>query len=48
MRKQTEKNKWPGGPDQALDLAQLLDVSKPTVDRELRFVRGWLFERLRR
>jgi RNA polymerase sigma factor (TIGR02999 family) len=32
----------------AEETAQLLQVSKPTVDRELRFVRGWLFERLRR
>jgi RNA polymerase sigma factor (TIGR02999 family) len=32
----------------AEETAQLLQVSKPTVDRDLRFVRGWLFERLRR
>ena len=32
----------------AEETAQLLELSKPTVDRELRFVRGWLFERLRR
>ncbi len=29
------------------ETAQLLSVSKATVDRELRFVRGWMFERLR-
>jgi RNA polymerase sigma factor (TIGR02999 family) len=32
----------------AEETAQLLCVSKATVDRELRFVRGWMFERLRR
>jgi DNA-directed RNA polymerase specialized sigma24 family protein len=32
----------------AEETAQLLSVSKATVDRELRFVRGWMFERLRR
>ena len=30
----------------AEETAQLLQVSKPTVDRDLRFVRAWLFERL--
>jgi RNA polymerase sigma factor (TIGR02999 family) len=32
----------------AEETAQLLCVSKATVDRDLRFVRGWMFERLRR
>ena len=31
----------------AEETAQLLSVSKATVDRELRFVRGWMFERIR-
>jgi RNA polymerase sigma factor (TIGR02999 family) len=31
----------------AQETSQLLAVSKATVDRELRFVRGWLFDRLR-
>jgi RNA polymerase sigma factor (TIGR02999 family) len=30
----------------AEETAELLGTSKATVDRELRFVRGWLFERL--
>jgi len=30
----------------AEETAELLDTSKATVDRELRFVRGWLYERL--
>lgn len=31
----------------AEETAQLLSLSKATVDRELRFTRGWLYERLR-
>jgi RNA polymerase sigma factor (TIGR02999 family) len=30
----------------AEETAELLSTSKATVDRELRFVRGWLYERL--
>lgn len=30
----------------AEETAQLLNISKATVDRELRFTRGWLYERL--
>jgi len=30
----------------AEETAELLNTSKATVDRELRFVRGWLYERL--
>jgi len=28
------------------ETAELLSTSKATVDRELRFVRGWLYDRL--
>ena len=28
------------------ETAELLNTSKATVDRELRFVRGWLYDRL--
>jgi DNA-directed RNA polymerase specialized sigma24 family protein len=28
------------------ETAALLDVSKATVDRELRFIKAWLFQRL--
>src|SRR6202789_1322487 len=31
----------------AEETAELLNTSKATVDRELRFVRGWLYDRLR-
>ena len=30
----------------AEETAELLSLSKATVDRELKFVRGWLYERL--
>lgn len=30
------------------EIAELLSVSRATVDRDLRFVRGWLFDRLHR
>jgi RNA polymerase sigma factor (TIGR02999 family) len=30
----------------AEETAELMDISKPTVDRELRFARAWLYERL--
>jgi DNA-directed RNA polymerase specialized sigma24 family protein len=30
----------------AEETASLMGVSKPTVDRELRFVKGWLFRRI--
>ena len=30
----------------AEETAELLNTSKATVDRELRFVRGWLYDRL--
>jgi RNA polymerase sigma factor (TIGR02999 family) len=29
------------------ETAELMGVSKATVDRELRFIRGWMYERLR-
>jgi RNA polymerase sigma factor (TIGR02999 family) len=32
----------------AEETAELLSISKATVDRELKFVRGWLYERLHR
>ena len=28
------------------ETAELLNISKATVDRELKFARGWLYERL--
>jgi RNA polymerase sigma factor (TIGR02999 family) len=28
------------------ETAELLDISKATVDRELKFIRGWMYERL--
>jgi DNA-directed RNA polymerase specialized sigma24 family protein len=28
------------------ETAELLHISKATVDRDLRFVRGWLYDRL--
>lgn len=30
----------------ATETAELLDISKATVDRELKFIRGWMYERL--
>jgi DNA-directed RNA polymerase specialized sigma24 family protein len=31
----------------AEETAALINVSKPTVDRELRFVKSWLYRRIR-